>query len=102
MLDHYTITKCTCGYGEGFYHFAPDGHHEFNPGKPEAEATQDYHDDRAPFAWFFCHVDGKHVQLFYFNHPPMAFSYSEHGSKQQALAAAAQAVLELWRAPELF
>ena len=99
----FEITKCDCGFGDGFYHFGPDSTHEFNPGVSEEAATEDYYDDRKPVAVFYGYKDGRSAVLQYNEgEKKESFNYSEYGNKPASFVAIVNRIKELWQQPSLF
>lgn len=98
-----TVSKCNCGFGDGFYHFGHDSAHEFNPNVSEEIATAEYHRERNAVAIFYGHKDGRCAVLDYNNGEKQeVFNYSEYGTKAEAYKAIVIRIKELWQQPSLF
>lgn len=81
------ISKCECGFGEGFYCSGKGGIHEYNPFVDEKKATALEQKDRRPTAVIFGHIDGRRVVL-QAGGKERSFTYREYGGKDQAFIAA--------------
>ena len=98
-----TVSKCDCGFGDGFYHFGHGSAHEFNPNASEEVATAEYHSERSAVAIFYGHKDGRFAVLDYNNGDKYeVFNYSEYVTKAEAYKAIVKRIKELWQQPSLF
>jgi hypothetical protein len=98
-----TLTPCTCGYDNGYYHTGQHGCHEYNPGKPEAIATAKLEKDREPVAKFYGHIDGEHAEAWaYINGVKHHKRFSYANGKDDAFAEAVNWISSLNNQADLF
>ena len=107
MWDHFKLIKCTCGFGDGFYHYEGCGSyetHEFNPDATHEQATESDWEDRKPVAIIAGHIDGRRVfvRMGFNDVNEISFTYAKYGSRKDAFLAAVDYVLNQWSQPRLF
>lgn len=71
MFNFKPLSKCNCGYGEGFYHREANSVHEYNPYAPDELAVATLECERNPLAKFFGHIDGQRVVIWFYDHPDL-------------------------------
>jgi len=97
------LIPCTCGYGSGYYHTAPLGRHEYNPGKPVSIATAKLEIDREPVAKIYGHMAGEHAEAWaYINGVKHHKRFSYYRSKADAFAEAVDWISSLSNQADIF